>query len=75
MRLDKKFGGQIPEGIAFGRDLLGSGELLKVLDQGNDMIQGVLPKDQTKRGCTLRVQTLPTPLQTQHCWFLGNSFF
>ena len=62
----QEFRDAFPEGIDLGPDLLGSGELLKVLDQG-------LPE--TMRGCTVQLHTLPVSLQTQprHCWLFGNS--
>lgn len=67
MRPDKKFGGQIPVETAFGPDCLavGSYRTLKTGVAGVDMIQGGLVKDQSRRRCKVKFQTLPAPLQTQ----------
>lgn len=74
--MDKKFGGRIPEEIVFGPDLLGSRELLKVLDQGNDMIQGRASGGSENEGCMVRLHTLPALLQTgqKHGGLLGSHF-
>lgn len=63
----QEFRDPFPEGKDLGPDFLGSGELLKVLDQG-------LPE--TMRGRAAQLHTLPISLQTQPrpCWLFGNSF-
>lgn len=72
--MHKKFGGQIPEEIVLEPDLLGSRELLKVLDQGNDMIQGRASGRSENEGCVLRLHTLPIRLDMgqKHGWLFGN---
>lgn len=69
-----KFEGQIPEENSLRPDLLGSRELLKVLDQENDMIQGRASGRSENERYVVRLRTLPVPLQAgqKHGWLFGN---